>query len=64
MRIGIDMAALSLKKQVDVMVLVTCDSDFVPAMKFVGREGINLFLTTLGHRVKELMIEHSDSLLN
>lgn len=64
MRIGIDMAALSLKKQVDVMVLVTCDSDFVPAMKFVGREGINLFLTILGHRVKELMIEHSDSLLN
>lgn len=64
MRIGMDMAALSLKKQVDVIVLVTGDSDFVPAMKFVRREGINLFLATLGHRVKEPMIEHSDCLLN
>jgi len=64
MRIGMDMAALSLKKQVDIIVLATGDSDFVPAMKFVRREGINLFLATLGHKVKETMIEHSDSQLN
>ncbi len=64
MRIGMDMAALSLKKQVDIIVLVTGDSDFVPAMKFVRREGINLFLATLGHKVKEPMIEHSDYLFN
>jgi len=64
MRIGMDMAALSLKKQVDVIVLVTGDSDFVPAMKFVRREGLNLFLATLGHKVKEPMLEHSDYLLN
>lgn len=64
MRIGMDMAALSLKKQVDIIVLVTGDSDFVPAMKFVRREGLNLFLATLGHKVKEPMLEHSDYLLN
>jgi len=64
MRIGMDMAALSLKKQVDIIVLVTGDSDLVPAMKFVRREGINLFLVTLGHKVKEPMIEHSDYLFN
>ncbi len=64
MRIGMDMAALSLKKQVDIVVLVTGDSDFVPAMKFVRREGLNLFLATLGHKVKEPMLEHSDVLLN
>jgi uncharacterized LabA/DUF88 family protein len=64
MRIGMDMVALSLKKQVDVIILVTGDSNVVPAMMFVRREGINLFLATLGHRVKEPMIEHSDCLLN
>lgn len=60
MRIGMDIAALTLKKQVDVIVLVTGDSDFVPAMKFARREGALLFLVTLGHRVKTVMIEHSD----
>lgn len=60
MRIGMDIAALTLKKQVDVIVLVTGDSDFVPAMKFARREGALLFLVTLGHRVKPVMIEHSD----
>jgi uncharacterized LabA/DUF88 family protein len=64
MRIGMDMAALSLKKQVDIIVLATGDSDFVPAMKFVRREGINLFLAKLGHKVKKSMILHSDYLLN
>jgi len=64
MRIGMDMAALSLKKQVDIIVLATGDSDFVPAMKFVRREGTNLFLAKLGHKVKESMILHSDYLLN
>lgn len=60
MRIGMDIAALTLKKQVDVIVLVTGDSDFVPAMKFARREGALLFLVPLGHRVKTMMVEHSD----
>lgn len=60
MRIGMDIAALTLKKQVDVIVLVTGDSDFVPAMKFARREGAALYLVALGHRVKHVMIEHSD----
>ena len=34
MRVGLDIASLTLKKQVEVIVLVTGDSDFVPAMKF------------------------------
>ncbi len=60
MRIGMDIAALTLKKQVQVIVLVTGDSDFIPAMKFARREGANLFLVTLGHHVKPAMLEHSD----
>lgn len=63
MRIGMDIAALTLKKQAQVIVLVTGDSDFVPAMKFARREGAQLFLAPLGHRIKETMYEHSDLVL-
>jgi uncharacterized LabA/DUF88 family protein len=60
MRIGLDIASLTLKKQVHVIVLVTADSDFIPAMKFARREGAQLFLITLGHGVKAGMHEHAD----
>lgn len=63
MRIGMDIAALTLKKQAQVIVLVTGDSDFVPAMKFARREGAQLYLAPLGHRIKETMYEHSDLVL-
>lgn len=63
MRIGMDIAALTLKKQVQIIVLVTGDSDFVPAMKFARREGAHLYLAPLGHSVKETMFEHSDLVL-
>lgn len=64
MRLGMDIAALTLKGLAGIIVLVTGDSDFVPAMKFARREGAQLFLVTLGHGVKESMREHSDVLLN
>ena len=64
MRIGMDIAALTLKKQVQVIVLVSGDSDFVPAMKFARREGANLFLVPLGQRVRPSMLEHSDMQLD
>lgn len=60
MRIGLDMASLALKKLSSLIVLVTADSDFVPAMKFARREGAQLFLLTLGHGVKEAMHHHAD----
>jgi uncharacterized LabA/DUF88 family protein len=63
MRIGMDIAALTLKKHARIIVLVSGDSDFVPAMKFARREGCQLFLCTLGQRVKSMMYEHSDLLL-
>lgn len=64
MRIGMDIAALSLKKQVQIIVLVTGDSDFVPCMKFARREGTQLYLVHLGHRVKDSMYEHSDRVID
>jgi hypothetical protein len=64
MRLGLDIAALTLKSHVDAFVLVAGDSDFVPAMKFARREGAQLFLVTLGHSVRADMLEHSDLMLD
>ena len=64
MRIGLDIASLTLKRQVQVIVLVTADSDFIPAMKFARREGAQLFLITLGHGIREGMHEHADLVID
>ena len=64
MRLGLDIAALSLKAHVGAIVLVAGDSDFVPAMKFARREGVQILLVTFGHPVRPGMREHSDLLLD
>jgi uncharacterized LabA/DUF88 family protein len=64
MRIGLDIASLTLKKHVQVIVLVTADSDFVPAMKFARREGAQLVLITLGHGIRDGMREHADVVID
>lgn len=64
MRIGMDIAALTLKKHVDIVVLVTADSDFVPAMKFARREGAQLYLFSLGHGIKEDVIANADCIVS
>ncbi|MDY4285055.1 NYN domain-containing protein [Xanthomonas sp. LF06-19] len=63
MRIGMDIAALTLKKHVEVIVLVTADSDFIPAMKFARREGAQLYLFSLGHGTKEDVVENADLMI-
>ncbi len=60
LRIGLDVAWLSLKRIVETIVLVTGDSDFIPAMKFARREGVRVCLETLGHGVHRGMREHAD----
>ncbi len=42
LRIGLDIARLSLRRMVDIIVVVTGDSDMVPAFKFARREGIRV----------------------
>jgi len=64
MRLGLDIAALTLKRHIEVLVLVAGDSDFVPAMKFARREGVQLYLVTLGHTVRAAMLEHSGLILD
>jgi uncharacterized LabA/DUF88 family protein len=60
MRIGVDMASLTLKNQVDVIVLVTGDSDFVPAAKLARREGVRIILDPLWQSVDPSLFEHID----
>lgn len=64
MRIGLDIASLTMKAHADTIVLVAGDSDFIPAMKFARREGARLYLVTLNHSVRPGMREHSDLLLD
>ena len=62
MKIGIDISSLSIKHQVDQIVLIAGDSDFVPASKLARREGVDVVLDPLGQKVKEDLFEHIDGL--
>lgn len=63
LRIGLDIALISLKRIVDIIVLVTGDSDFVPVMKFARTEGIKVYLEALGHGVRRELKAHADFVL-
>lgn len=60
MKIGIDIASLAFKQQVDQIVLIAGDSDFVPAAKLARREGIDVVLDPLEQAVKDSLFEHID----
>jgi uncharacterized LabA/DUF88 family protein len=63
MRIGLDIAFISLRKVADVLVLITGDSDFVPAMKVARREGMRVYLEHMGHGVLRALRAHADLVL-
>ncbi|MXO71761.1 NYN domain-containing protein [Alteraurantiacibacter buctensis] len=64
-RIGLDMARLALRDMVRAVVVVTGDSDFVPAFKFVRREGVKVMLCTLGHAsARRELKAHADFVLS
>ncbi|WP_342621963.1 NYN domain-containing protein [Erysipelothrix sp. P66] len=62
MKIGLDIASLSYKKQVDQIVLISGDSDFVSAAKLARREGIDFILDPMGTTIKPNLFEHIDGL--
>lgn len=62
MRIAVDIASISLKKQARTIVLVSGDSDFVPAAKLARREGMEFILDPLGQVVNDDLFEHIDGL--
>ncbi|MBC6443295.1 MAG: NYN domain-containing protein [Rhodobacteraceae bacterium] len=63
MRIGLDIASITLKRQADIITLVTGDSDFVPAAKLARREGVTFILDPLWRGVNNKdLFEHIDGL--
>ena len=62
MRIGLDIASLAYKKQVTQIVLISGDSDFVPAAKLARREGIDFILDPMWKKISSDLNEHIDGL--
>lgn len=64
MRIGLDIASLAYKHQVDRIVLIAGDSDFVPAAKLARREGIDFILDPMWNQISPDLEEHIDGLFS
>lgn len=62
MRIGVDVASLAFKRQVDQIVLFAGDADFVPAAKLARREGIDFVLDPMWRSISDSLMEHIDGL--
>lgn len=62
MKIGLDIASMTLKHQIDTIVLVTGDSDFIPAAKVARREGVEFILDPMWQSVEGGLMEHIDGL--
>lgn len=60
MRLGLDVAAMAFKRQVDQIVMVAGDGDFVPAAKLARREGIDVVLDPMGGRAARDLRDHAD----
>ncbi len=60
MRLGLDLVEIALKRLVDQIVLVSGDSDFIPAIKMARREGVDVILDPMGNHVPDDLVEHVD----
>lgn len=62
MKLGTDIASMVLKKQVDQIILIAGDSDFVPAAKLARREGADFILDPMGLKINPDLSEHIDGI--
>ena len=62
MRIGLDISSMSYRGIVTQMILISGDSDFIPAAKHARREGIDFILDPLWSPVKNELLEHLDGI--
>ena len=62
MRIGMDFATLSLKRLVQRIILLSGDTDMLPAIKLARREGIQVCVVQVGTfgRLAPSLIEDAD----
>lgn len=61
-KIGLDIATLAYEKLVERIVLVSGDSDFVPAAKLARTKGIDFLLDPLWSRTTDSLNEHVDGI--
>ena len=61
-RMGLDIASMAYKNQVDQMILIAGESDFVPAAKLARREGIDFVLDPMWADIRPELHEHIDGL--
>lgn len=62
MRLGLDIASLAHRHLVNQIIMISGDSDFVPAAKHARREGIDFILDPMWARVSASLNEHIDGL--
>lgn len=62
MKIGLDIASLAYKKLVGKIILISGDSDFIPAAKLARREGIDIVLDPMKNPIDPGLHEHIDGL--
>ena len=64
MRIGLDIANLAYKRLVNQIILISGDSDFVPAAKMARREGIDFILDPMNSIIADDLSEHVDGVFS
>jgi uncharacterized LabA/DUF88 family protein len=60
MKIGIDIAMIAVKRLADVLIIITGDSDMVPALKLARQEGMQVGIDPLRHPIDSELSEHVD----
>ena len=63
MKLGLDIASLALKQLVTKIILISGDSDFVPAAKLARREGIDFVLDPMWNPISPDLNEHVDGII-
>ncbi len=62
MKIGLDIASLAIKENVNKIILISGDGDFIPAAKLARREGIDFVLDPMWNNIDPSLFEHIDGL--
>jgi uncharacterized LabA/DUF88 family protein len=62
MRFGLDIASMAYKKQINQLVMIANDADFVPPAKLARREGIDVILDPMHGNVARDLKEHVDGI--
>lgn len=62
MRLGLDVASMAFKRQVNKMILIAGDADFVPAVKLARREGLDVIVVSMGESLPSDLSQNVDGI--